>query len=116
MDPLKFIFFACTPVIFRSIIIKLGIKVSYELFVDKLHQIPDLDTYNESKLDKFVYYKIFSEKFLSLFSSNIFKWFLPLRNTMKLNYLELTYPKVTSGSDLLDYHLNEKDENYYFYK
>lgn len=35
---------------------------------------------------------------------------------MKLNYLELTYPKVTSGPELLDYHLHEKDENYNFYR
>lgn len=44
-----------------------------------------------------MYYKSFPEKFVSLFSSNIIYWFLPLRNPMKLNYLELTYPKVTSG-------------------
>lgn len=53
-----------------------------------------------------MYYKDFKSKLTRLLSKNILLWILPLPNKFNLNYLELTYPKVTAGKELLDYYLD----------
>lgn len=80
--------------------------------------IPDLNTYKfeQNEIKKFVYFRSVNQNLVSLLGSNILLWFLPLVNKINLNYLELLYPKVTEGKELLDYHLNPGDENYELYK
>jgi hypothetical protein len=67
-------------------------------------------------MKRYVYFRSVNEKLVSLLGSNLLLWFLPIPNKISLNYLELTYPKVTEGEHLLDYHLKPSDENYEFYK
>ena len=63
-----------------------------------------------------MYYKDFKWKLERLLGKNILLWILPLPNKFNLNYLELLYPKVTTGDNLLDYYLYTKDKDYFFYK
>lgn len=64
-----------------------------------------------------MYYRNFRSKLIRLLGKNIIYWILPIPNLLNLNYLELTYPKITDGKELLDYHLDKKkDKDYDFYK
>ncbi|CAD8139016.1 unnamed protein product [Paramecium pentaurelia] len=105
--------------LFQLFMIYAGYQLIYQLLKDKLLQLPDLTTYNEQRGNKYVYYADFKWKLIRLLGKNILYWILPIPNKFNLNYLELTYPKVTAGEELFDYylgHLDKQDKDYDFYK
>ncbi|CAD8135895.1 unnamed protein product [Paramecium octaurelia] len=103
--------------LFETFIFFGGYFVACQLLIDKFDQIPDLTTYNEQKANKYSYFRASGQKLIRLLGENYIYWILPIPNKLNLNYLELTYPKVTAGEQFLDYHLDMKDkDSYFFYK
>ncbi|CAK94793.1 unnamed protein product (macronuclear) [Paramecium tetraurelia] len=85
------------------------------LLKDKLIQLPDLTTYNEQRAGKYSSYEVYSSKLKRLLGNNFIQWILPIPNKLALNYLELTFPKVTAGENYFENHLEGK-EDFEFYK